>query len=311
MIDFSVVVPTRNRAGHLAGLLEALGGQTFPRERFEVVLVDDCGQDDVERAVAPYRSVMRIELVHLTKQAGCAGARQAGVERARGAYLAFTDDDCAPCSEWLESLDAARRRWPGLALGGPVVNGRPESLLAEASQHVVNRFTASRGGAGGRARYFPTNNLTFPREGFEAIGGLDATWRNSGGEDRDLCRRWCESGREMALTTGAVVAHRQAMDPRRFWRQHAAYGRGSWLYLRRNGRDRESMGLRLQADLFLEPFRQWGALRAAGVVALTALSQTATTAGFVGEMFRSGMPSATATPWTVGAKAPGNVEARP
>ncbi len=316
--EFSVVVPTLNRPAQLTGLLEALSDQRFPGHCFEVVLVNDGGTDP-EPVVAPFRSALRIVLLHQQSRSGCAAARQRGVEVARGRYLAFTDDDCVPCPEWLARMEAASRRDPGAACGGIVLNGRPGSALAEASQMVVNYFTDRENqllsgprGTNGRPpcddagmadddapcepRYFPTNNLMFPADAFRAFSGLDTRWRIAGGEDRDLCHRWMAAGHRMAFVPNSVVHHCQALDLPGFLRQHFSYGRGALCHRRKNGLGglfTQGGGLGFYARLPLLPFGRLPRRAAGRTAMLIAISQLCTLAGYGYEMISgSGRPAA-------------------
>ena len=79
----SVVVPTYERPDALRGCLESLTALDYPRERYEVVVVDDGGRAPLEEVVAPARERMRVELVSQPR-GGPAAARNAGVARAGG-----------------------------------------------------------------------------------------------------------------------------------------------------------------------------------------------------------------------------------
>lgn len=288
-IRFSVVIPTRNRPEALGRLLQCLDDQTFPRSEFEIIVVDDAGNVALEPIIAPHADRGRIILLRRQHRLGCAGARQAGVERAVGEYLAFTDDDCEPCRNWLFHLGQAAEREPEAGLGGRTGNAEPADLYAETSQLVVNQFAASRRNSSGDPLFFPTCNVAFPREELQKIGGLDTDWAISGGEDRDLCRRWSEAGRRMAFVPEAYVAHRQGMSGKRFWRQHFCYGRGAAKHLRRNGRSAD-FGLvhrfDLQTLILRECFRGRPTGESWHLAALAAASQAATMLGFIYERLR-------------------------
>ncbi|HXJ34262.1 MAG TPA: glycosyltransferase [Candidatus Eisenbacteria bacterium] len=86
----SVVVPTYNRAAFLPAMLESVFAQR-DCPPFEVVLVDDASTDDTAGVVAS--TGHPVTLVRLEKNGGVARARQVGVERSRGALLAFHDSD--------------------------------------------------------------------------------------------------------------------------------------------------------------------------------------------------------------------------
>src|SRR6266480_5580198 len=101
--DFSIIVPTHNRPQQLAACLDSLAGLDFPRDRFEVVVVDDESAKPLDAVVSPFRERLHLVLVR-QKQAGPAAARNRGSTEARGCYLAFTDDDCRADSAWLRRL---------------------------------------------------------------------------------------------------------------------------------------------------------------------------------------------------------------
>jgi hypothetical protein len=94
-VFLSVAIPTFERPRPLSTLLEALAGQRLPRDRFEVIVVDDSGT--VSGAAVVQGFADRLDVGFLVEpRRGCAGARHAGCTRATGSHLVFTDDDCVP-----------------------------------------------------------------------------------------------------------------------------------------------------------------------------------------------------------------------
>jgi glycosyltransferase involved in cell wall biosynthesis len=96
----SVVVPAHQIGSQIEGCVQALLGQTLPREHYEIIVVDDGSSDDTairaEQAGA--------KLVRLPHNMGPAAARNAGVARARGDVIVFTDADCQPTPDFLAAL---------------------------------------------------------------------------------------------------------------------------------------------------------------------------------------------------------------
>lgn len=87
----SVIIPTYNRKESLLRTLDSLARQTYPAERFEVIVVDDGGSDGTEE-------ITRLNYpfdLHYIKQAnqGDAYARNRGAQEAKGWILQFLDDD--------------------------------------------------------------------------------------------------------------------------------------------------------------------------------------------------------------------------
>jgi glycosyltransferase involved in cell wall biosynthesis len=91
----SVVVPVHNGATWLAETLSCIYAQSWAD--FELILVDDASTDNLQEVLAanPDR---RLQALHLEKNAGVAGARNAGIAMAQGQYIAFCDADdlCDP-----------------------------------------------------------------------------------------------------------------------------------------------------------------------------------------------------------------------
>ena len=86
----SVIIPAYNTAAYITETLDSVFAQTF--KDFEVIVVNDGSPDteDLERVLQPYRA--RIVYVKQENR-GVSGARNAGILRARGEFLAFLDSD--------------------------------------------------------------------------------------------------------------------------------------------------------------------------------------------------------------------------
>jgi glycosyltransferase involved in cell wall biosynthesis len=94
MIRVSAIIPTRNRPELLERAIRSVLAQTF--EDFEVIVVID-GPDAVTRPDILRAMSRRIQVVSLAQNVGLAEARNEGIRRARGRWIALLDDD----DEWL------------------------------------------------------------------------------------------------------------------------------------------------------------------------------------------------------------------
>ena len=224
---FSVIVPTFRRPDALARCLDALSRQTYPRERFEVVVADDGSGAPPAGIVERFSSAMSVSLVEAS-HGGPGAARNAAASRARGEYLAMTDDDCVPQADWLARLDAAACASPGALVGGRVENGLADNPMAEASQLLIGylyEYFAS--DASSTIRFFTTNNLAVPTDRFRQLGGFDVVSIGETAEDRDLCDRWARSGGVLVYESSAIVRHHSPLSLIGFVRQNFRYGRGA------------------------------------------------------------------------------------
>ncbi len=104
----TVIVAARNEAFHIEACLRALATQDYPAHLLEVIIVDDQSTDDtrriVESFVAQFRNFHLICIDHAGEWTSPKkNALQAGVGKANGSILLFTDADCAPPPSWIKS----------------------------------------------------------------------------------------------------------------------------------------------------------------------------------------------------------------
>ena len=84
----SVVIPAYNCGRFIEEALESVFAQDYPA--LEVIVVDDGSTDDTREKVMRYGS--RVSLV-VQRNGGAAAARNEGIRRSRGKYVAFLDGD--------------------------------------------------------------------------------------------------------------------------------------------------------------------------------------------------------------------------
>ena len=89
----SVVIPTCNRLDILRQCLECLAAQTLPRDRFEVLVVDDGSTDGTPEFLATHVAPFSMRTFCQPSRGGPARARNVGIRAARGEYVLFLNDD--------------------------------------------------------------------------------------------------------------------------------------------------------------------------------------------------------------------------
>ncbi len=282
----SIIVPTYNRPHQLAACLGALADQSYPRDRFEVIVVDDGSRSPLDPVVDPFQPQIQLTLLRQSN-AGPSRARNNGGARARGDLLAFTDDDCVPEPGWLRGLAAAFRSYPKSLLGGRTIGGLPSNPYATASQLLVSYVYAYYNRDPDEARFFASNNLAAPARLFRKIGGFNTRHTRAASEDRELCDHWRSLGYRLRYVPDAVIRHAHALTPGAFLRQHFNYGRGA-VEFRRARSARGSPPLTVEplsfyTDMLRFPFAEQTGCRALGHSALIGVSQVASTVGFFWE----------------------------
>src|SRR5262245_5241730 len=115
-MDVSVIIPVYNDIARLAVCLDALAQQSYPADRLEIIVVDNGSTPPVAQALA--QQYPRVTFAH-EPTPGSYAARNRGIQLATGTVIAFTDSDCIPSPDWIESGAAALSGTPhcGLAAG--------------------------------------------------------------------------------------------------------------------------------------------------------------------------------------------------
>lgn len=223
-IPVSVVVPYYEAPDAIDLTLAALERQTYPRDMFEVVIVDDGSSVALQ---PPPSSPLRVRVVHQEDRGfRPALARNNGAQVARYPILLFLDCDMLPEAGWL----AAHARWHHAAgdvltlgfrshvdvtgIDAAAVRDRPGSLnelFADRKtqrphwiEFYMSRTNDLRSHDDDIFRIVTGGNLGVSREFFEAVGGYDESFTQWGAEDTEFGYRAYTRG-------GLLVPERRAL----------------------------------------------------------------------------------------------------
>ncbi|WP_372785104.1 glycosyltransferase family 2 protein [Phenylobacterium sp.] len=200
----SVIVPHYHDLDGLALCLASLGRQTYPKDRFEVIVADNAspeGASAVEAVIAE-----RAHLV-VVPEKGAGPARNGGVAAASGEVLAFIDSDCVAEPAWIEEGVRSLQSFD-------FVGGRIRVLVADPAQltpaEAFERVFAFNNRAYVERQHFTvTANLFCPRTLFDRAGGF----KTGVSEDVEWSRRAQATGFSLGYAPLAVVGH----PARRSW----------------------------------------------------------------------------------------------
>ena len=90
-MQISVIIPTHNCAKYIGRALRSALDQTFPKEQYEVIVVDDGSTDDTKNLLKPFRKLAKI--MTLKKNRGLAYARNYAIRNALGKFIVCLDAD--------------------------------------------------------------------------------------------------------------------------------------------------------------------------------------------------------------------------
>jgi len=198
----SVVVAARNEEYSLPRLLDALIQQTY--ERFEVVIVNDRSTDKTPEIVRQYAvRDSRITLVNIEQRSQEMPPKKhaitQGILASRGEILCFTDADCLPTREWVESLVRSFDDKVGIVVGYSLYDSHLTAIedraigLKGILQRFLHRFVLyeakkvaalSAGSTGlGLPWLCKASNLAYRKNVWEEVGGFEALREVMSGDD--------------------------------------------------------------------------------------------------------------------------------
>ena len=213
--DVSVVVAahTMDRWDDIVAGMDALAHQTVPP--LETILVVDHNDELLARARDAFPDV---RVLDNRRTGGASGARNTGIEQARGSVIAFVDDDARPEPDWVEQLLTAYDDQSVVAVGGVAVpvwpDRRPDHLPPELDWLVGCTY---RGQPTVRTdvRNLWGCNMSVRAEVFAQIGAFDEEVGRVGliplgNEETELCIRIGQRipGARVVFEPSAVVHHR-------------------------------------------------------------------------------------------------------
>lgn len=248
-IIFSIVLCTYNREKHIKRCLESLISQNFPKNRYEIIVVDDGSTDATMDIVSQYP----VRLIKHKKNQGIAAARNTGLKAAKGKIYICFDDDCYADKDWLKNLAKAYKRYEtdtvmgicgfieltgqsglidkymediGYANPSPVIYGLSTNPIIRFYAYLKNMFFPA---IQGHEKELEVNeiwgaNCSFPISILKAINGWNE--KMSGVEDTELCDRIKKRfpDKKFMCTKDAVIYHDHQLSLDGFL--HKPYSRG-------------------------------------------------------------------------------------
>jgi cellulose synthase/poly-beta-1,6-N-acetylglucosamine synthase-like glycosyltransferase len=196
----TVLIPARNEEANIAGCLRSLALQTYGRDLFEVIVLDDHSADDTAKIVRSWTGDLRVRCLSMIDTPGAANttahkkfAIDAGVKAAAGELIVTTDADCVFHPGWLSMIAACYEDTGAAFIAAPVridISGR-QSLLGV---FQVLDFIALQGITGAsvyRGWHSMCNgaNLAYSSAAFHEAGGFTDIDRLPSGDDLFLMHK--------------------------------------------------------------------------------------------------------------------------
>ncbi len=248
--QYSVIIPAYQAEATIGDCVRALNHQTVPRNRYEIIVIDD-GSTDQTAEVARQAGADKVLTI---PHGGPSAARNAGVEVARGEIVLFTDADCEPFPDWIERMTAPFVD-PQVAGVKGVYRTRQQGPIARLVQ-MEYEFRYERMARLPAIDFIDTYAAAYRRDVFLREGGFPVEVPVPSVEDIDFSFRLAQAGYRLVFVPDARVWHTHPSTLKAYLARKARYGfwRGL-IYLRypekRKGDTHTDPALKKQLALLL------------------------------------------------------------
>lgn len=190
---FSIVIPAFNEERYIRDCLSSVENLNFPKENFEVIVVDN-GSSDKTVGYAALFDVKILSILNVK----VGDVRNFGAHHATGKYLVFLDSDCVVDSNWLNIALKRLEEHENITLGGQyLMRDNPSWLekywvLNNSRYHIYQ--TTLVGGC-----------IFIKKSVFDELGGFNGKLHS--GEDSDLTNRLIKAGYDVEIFPQLSVIH--------------------------------------------------------------------------------------------------------
>lgn len=187
--SFSIIIPFRNEAENLQNLLESISKLSYPKDLFEVIMINDASKDGSERIISDYSSKhdLKIKLINNIRNTNSPkkDAINLGILKSTFDWVITTDADCKFPKSWLTGFDSF------------IHSKKPEFIVAPVTFYEINSFLdrfqvldilslqGSTIGSFGINKPFLCNgaNLAYTKQFFNDLEGFEGNTNIASGDD--------------------------------------------------------------------------------------------------------------------------------
>jgi glycosyltransferase involved in cell wall biosynthesis len=198
----SVIIPVLNNAESLQYCLEALENQTYPKGLYDVVVIDNGSEENIDELV---QSCIHSKITYESKP-GPYAARNKGLSIANGEVIAFTDSDCRPLPDWIENGVANLLEFPNCALvAGKIEISFKDPLKPTAIELLESIGSLKQKDNVDNDNYGATANLFTFRKVIDHVGTFNEKLKSAG--DIEWGQRAYSSGYKLIYADDTIVTH--------------------------------------------------------------------------------------------------------
>jgi len=232
----SVIIAARNESQNIGNCIDAILSQSYPKDLFEVIVINDRSTDETAAVVKRYSEIdSRVKLLNVDNvPAGIHPKKHAislGVEIALGEIIFETDADVTVGSKWIESILEKFTTEVGLVVGGSFISRNFGTVIENFQAIDFLLLVASAQGSLGHG--IPMGgtgqNLAYRKSIFEEVGGLTIDTRRYVSDDLLFITKVSKTKWEIVgnlnsysvVTTLPVIGWKDFISQRTRWASNA------------------------------------------------------------------------------------------
>jgi len=197
MVEASVIIPTYNRSWILRKSLEALFNQNYPKDKYEIILIDDGSTDDTKTMIESLSPSCKLKYLRNEKRMGIPRTRNRGIREAKGKYIIFTDSDVLATPDFIKQHMNYHQKYQDVIVNGELIRVSSFKQIGKKRKSIFD-FSLSP---------FDTANVSVARKHLLKLGGFDEDLLAYGWQDLELGYRLRKAGLRCKRTRHALGYH--------------------------------------------------------------------------------------------------------
>ncbi len=181
----SIIVAARNEENNLPVLIESLNRLHYPKEKMEIIFVDDRSTDSTKEILLQYQAnhsnVKTIKIDTASEQwTGKGNALVQGVGQSKGEILFFTDADCIVPETWITETLNQLKKGAGM-VGGALILDHFKNTTLSKLQTLDWLYLTIFGSSWARFKHPISiwgNNFAIKRSVYEEAGGFESAGKH-------------------------------------------------------------------------------------------------------------------------------------
>ncbi|MBM4174958.1 MAG: glycosyltransferase [Ignavibacteria bacterium] len=234
----SVIVSAKNEEKNISGLIRSLVSQTYPLEKYEIIIVDDYSTDSTRELILKASN----ELLNLryidnrnnpSMDKGKKSALTYGISQSNGEIILLTDADCRPGKDWITSVTSQFDSEISAVIGfSPFAVKKGFFNTFIRYENIKSSFLMSVFYFIGLPYLSFGRNFAYRRSVFEMIRGFTSINHSLSGDDDLFLQRLRKSGKNIQLTSAkdSIVFSEPADSIKKYFRQKTRHLSASKYY---------------------------------------------------------------------------------